>query len=171
MSRIVLVVAVAKNGIIGADGGLPWHVPSDLKRFKAMTMGKPVIMGRRTWEGLPMRPLPGRLNIVMTRDRNYVAPGAVVAADAAAALDAAAAQPSDEISVIGGADIFRLFLPRADRIYLTDVDVAPDGDTLFPPLSPEQWRETATEPFAQGPKDTARFRLRVLDRIGAHGHY
>jgi dihydrofolate reductase len=171
VSRIVLVVAVARNGVIGANGGLPWHIPSDLKRFKAMTMGKPVIMGRKTWESLPVRPLPGRLNVVITRDGGFHAPGAVVVTTAEEALAAAAGDTPDEIAVIGGADIFRMFLPRANRIYFTDIDIAPEGDTFFPKLTPEHWREISAEAFAQGPKDTAPFRLRVLDRTGEPGHY
>src|SRR5258705_13759873 len=104
MSRIAFVVAVSRNGVIGRAGGLPWHISSDLKRFKALTMGKPLIMGRKTWESLPKKPLPGRRNIVITRQANYRAEGAEVVADAAAAL--AMAGEAEEISIIGGAEIF-----------------------------------------------------------------
>ena len=164
MSRIELVVAVARNGVIGRDGGLPWHISSDLKRFKAITMGKPLIMGRKTWDSLPKKPLPGRLNIVITRQKNFRAEGAVVVADPKAAL--AAAGEADEISVIGGADIFGLFLPLAQRLYLTEVDLEIEGDTYFPRIEPGQWQETAREVHPRGPNDSAGFTLRVLDRKG-----
>jgi dihydrofolate reductase len=164
MSRIELVVAVARNGVIGRDGGLPWHIASDLKRFKAITMGKPLIMGRKTWDSLPKKPLPGRLNIVITRQKNFQAEGAVVVADPNTAL--AAAGEADEISVIGGADIFGLFLPRAQRIYLTEVDLEVEGDIYFPWIESDLWQETAREVHPRGPNDNAGFTLRVLDRKG-----
>ena len=162
MSRIAFVVAVSRNGVIGRAGGLPWHISSDLKRFKAITMGKPLIMGRKTWESLPKKPLPGRQNIVITRQKNYQAEGAVVVGDAASAL--AVAGEVEEICVIGGGEIFANFLAKADRIYLTEVDLEVEGDTRFPPIAPNQWLETAREIHTQGPKDSASFVLRVLDR-------
>lgn len=165
MNRIALVAAVSRNGVIGRDGGLPWHISSDLQRFKAITMGKPVIMGRRTWESLPRRPLPGRPNIVITRQRDYRAPGATVVADAAAALAAARAHDAKEIAVIGGGEIFEMFLDLADRIYLTEVDLAVQGDTQFPVIDAHQWRQTASEVIEKGPKDDAPCVLRILDRI------
>jgi len=162
MSRISFVVAVARNGVIGRDGGLPWHISTDLKRFKTITMGKPLIMGRKTWESLPLKPLPGRSNIVITRQKNYRAEGAIVVADIPSALAAAGA--AAEICVIGGGEIFEKFLPQADRIYLTEVDLEVDGDTFFPPFDRAQWMETAREIYPRGPKDSAGFVLRVLDR-------
>jgi dihydrofolate reductase len=162
--RIVLVVAVARNGVIGHHGTLPWRISSDLKRFKATTMGKPVIMGRKTWESLPRRPLPGRRNIVITRDRHYRADGAVVAASLDEALAHARESGSDEICVIGGSDIFRQTLPMADRLYLTEVDLEPEGDVFFPPLDRKAWRETSRETHARTEGDDAGFELRVLDR-------
>ena len=132
MSRIVFVVAVSKNGVIGRGGGLPWHISSDLKRFKAITMGKPIIMGRKTWESLPKRPLPGRHNIVLTRQKGYLAEGATVAGSVEEALAGPRRERSDEIAVIGGAEIFTMFLPAVERIYLTEVDLDADGETLFP---------------------------------------
>ena len=162
MSRIVFVVAVSRNGVIGRAGGLPWHISSDLKRFKAITMGKPLIMGRKTWESLPKKPLPGRQNIVITRQKNYQAEGAVVVADTASAL--AAAGKVEEICVIGGGEIFTKFLAKADRIYLTEVDLEVEGDTRFPVIDPNQWLETAREIHPRGPDDSASFVLRVLDR-------
>jgi dihydrofolate reductase len=162
MSRIAFVVAVSRNGIIGRAGGLPWHISSDLKGFKAITMGKPLIMGRKTWESLPKKPLPGRQNIVITRQKNYRAEGAVVVADATSAL--AAAGEVEEICVIGGGEIFDMFLAQADRIYLTEVDLEVDGDTFFPPIEPLQWKETAQEIHPRGLNDSAGFVMRVLDR-------
>jgi dihydrofolate reductase len=162
MSRVAFVVAVSRNGVIGRDGGLPWHISTDLKRFKAITMGKPVIMGRKTWESLPKKPLPGRPNIVITRQKNYRAEGAIVVSDIPSAL--AAAGRVEEVCVIGGGEIFNMFLPQTNRIYLTEVDLEVDGDTFFPPLDPAQWTETTREIHPRGPNDSAGFVLRVLDR-------
>ena len=159
---VALVVAVARNGVIGRDGGLPWHIPSDLRRFKAITMGKPVIMGRKTWEGLPRRPLPGRRNIVVTRTPGYRAEGAEVAASAQEALDLC--RDTAEIAVIGGGEIYRLFWPHANRLYLTEVDFAVKGDTHFPQPDPDEWTEVSREVHPQATGDSAGFVLRVLDR-------
>ena len=164
MTVISLVVAASRNGTIGRDGGLPWHISSDLKRFKAITMGKPVVMGRKTWESLPRKPLPGRRNIVVTRSASYAAEGAEVVATAEEALRLAAG--AEEICVIGGGEIYRLFLPRADRIYFTEVHLTVDGDTQFPALDPTQWREVSLEEVAAGEKDSAGYVLKVLERIG-----
>lgn len=135
---ITFVVARADNGVIGRDGGLPWRLPADLKRFKALTMGRPMIMGRRTFEGFPA-PLPGRRHVVLTRDRGWSAAGAEVAHSAEEAL----ALAEGDASVIGGAEVFALFLPLADRVELTEVHAAPEGDTLMPGF--ETWRETARQ--------------------------
>ena len=135
---ITFVLARADNGVIGRDGQLPWHLPADLKRFKALTMGKPMIMGRKTFESFPS-PLPGRRHIVLTRDRNWAAEGAEVAHS----VDEALALAADEIAVIGGAEVFALFLDRADRVELTEVHAAPEGDATVPVLV--GWRETARE--------------------------
>ena len=162
MSMISLVVAVSRNGVIGRDGELPWHLSSDLKLFKAITLGKPIIMGRKTWESLPRKPLPGRINIVITRKPAFVGEGAVVVHSADAAL--AAAGDVEEIAVIGGGEVYKMFLPKADRIYRTDVDLDVTGDTLFAPLSLEEWTETKSEVYSQGPNDSAGFTLRVFDR-------
>lgn len=164
MSRIALVAALAKNGVIGREGGLPWRIPSDLKRFKAITMGKPIIMGRKTWEGLPRRPLPGRTNIVITRHAGFAAQGAFVAHDVAAALAIAEAERPAEIAVIGGGEIYRLFLPLASRLYLTEVDLTATGDTYFPPFDPGLWHEVAREVHEAEPGDTAGYVLRILER-------
>ena len=136
MSRIVFHVARADNGVIGRDGGLPWHIPEDLKRFKARTMGKPMIMGRRTFEGFA-KPLPGRRHIVLTRDIGWSRAGAEVAHSIEDAL--ALCRDAEEIAVIGGAEVFSLFLPHADRIELTEVHREVDGDTRMPPLG-QGWR-------------------------------
>ncbi|MBB3878012.1 dihydrofolate reductase [Sphingomonas pseudosanguinis] len=136
---IVFVLARARNGVIGRDGKLPWHLPADLKHFKAQTMGKPMIMGRKTFESFPA-PLPGRRHIVLTRDPHWAAEGAEVAHDVDAAL--ALAGPG-EVAIIGGAEIFALFLPRADRIELTEIDAAPKGDAVVPAFT--GWRELSRE--------------------------
>jgi len=142
--RITLIAAVAKNRVIGAGNALPWRLPEDLKRFKALTLGHPVIMGRKTWESLG-RPLPGRTNIVVSRSAGFSAAGAMRAGSLDEALAAAAATHSDEVFVIGGADIYRQALPRAQRLQLTEIDLDFAGDVHFPPADPARWRETARE--------------------------
>jgi dihydrofolate reductase len=138
--EIVLIVAVAANGVIGAEGRLPWHIPADLRHFKALTTGKPMVMGRKTFESLPGL-LPGRRHIVLTRDAGWSAPGAEVAHDLDTALKLAG---PGEVAVVGGAEIYALALPRATRIELTEVHAEVAGDTTLPPLGPE-WREVARE--------------------------
>lgn len=160
---ISYVVAVSRNGVIGREGGLPWHISSDLKRFKEITMGKPVVMGRKTWDSLPRKPLPGRRNIVITRQPGFTADGAEVVATPEQALALCAGEP--EVAVIGGGEIYRLFWPMVDRIYLTEVDLEVDGDTHFPDLAPGQWREVAREVHPRGERDSAAFTLRTLDRM------
>ncbi len=168
--RLAAVVAVARNGVIGRDGDLPWRIPSDLKRFKAVTLDKPVVMGRKTWDSLPRKPLPGRTNIVVSRTLAE-AEGARVFASTEAALAAAerAAQDAgvDEICLIGGARLYADLLDRTDRIYLTEVDLAPQGDALFPALAPGQWREVDAERVEPQPGDDAGFTARILDRVTA----
>jgi dihydrofolate reductase len=163
MSRIALVVAVSRNGVIGRAGRLPWHISSDLKLFKAITLGKPIIMGRKTWESLPRKPLPGRLNIIITRQSSFRAEGAEVASDAQSAL-AIAGNP-EEIAVIGGGEIYQMFLPMANRIYYTEVNADVDGDTYFTKPDVKHWSESKTEPYPQGLHDSAGFTLRVFDRL------
>ncbi|MBI1263160.1 MAG: dihydrofolate reductase [Alphaproteobacteria bacterium] len=168
MTPIALVVAVARNGVIGRDGDLPWRVASDLKRFKQVTLGKPVVMGRKTWDSLPRKPLPGRVNIVVSRTLAD-APGALVLGDldaALAAAEAAAVRDSAvEICVIGGAQIYAAVLDRAQRIYLTEIDLEPQGDSHFPALDPAVWRDVSAERFAPGQSDDAGFVARVLERL------
>lgn len=131
--EIVFYVARADNGVIGRDGGLPWRLPEDLKRFKKLTMGKPMVMGRKTFDSFPS-PLPGRRHIVLTRDTGWRAEGAEVVHSVADAIDAAG--DVEEIAVIGGAEVFALFMDRADRIELTEVHRTIEGDTKMPPLGP-----------------------------------
>ncbi|MBT0962008.1 dihydrofolate reductase [Denitromonas iodatirespirans] len=138
--EIVLIAAVARNGAIGKDNALPWRLKADLAHFKRTTLGHPVVMGRKTWESLG-RPLPGRQNIVISRDPAYVAPGACVAGDLAAAI---AACPDDaRLFVIGGAQIYALALPQADRLVLTEVDADVDGDAFFPAFDRSAFEETS----------------------------
>jgi dihydrofolate reductase len=145
MSRLALVVARAANNVIGAAGTIPWRIPDDRRHFRNVTTGKPCIMGRKTWESLPRKPLPGRLNIVVSRNPNYAAAGALVAETFDSALALAQVERSDEISVIGGAEIYRAALPLADRIYLTEIEAAFEGDTYFPHLEETAWFEDARE--------------------------
>ncbi|HEY0282350.1 MAG TPA: dihydrofolate reductase [Rhizomicrobium sp.] len=147
---ISLILARADNGVIGSKGGLPWRLPDDLRRFKSLTMGKPCVMGRKTWESLPRKPLPGRTNIVVTHDRAFAGEGAVVAHSFEEALARAEEENADEIMVIGGAEIFAAAMARAERIHLTEIHAAPEGDVRFPAFAPQQWRETAREDRAQG---------------------
>lgn len=166
---IAIVVAVAENGVIGRDGTLPWRIPTDLKKFRTMTMGKPLIMGRRTYESIG-KPLDGRDNIVVTRDKQFSAQGALVAHDTDEALSLASAcadaRHADEIMVIGGADIFAAFLPSAQRIYWTEIVGSPLGDTVFPPLEADQWRQVSVTDLPRGEKDDFACRLKVLERAG-----
>ena len=166
--RLCLIVAQGRNRVIGASGQLPWRLSEDLAFFKRVTMGSPILMGRKTWESLPRRPLPGRENIVLSQDWNYDAPGARVYSSFAPALNAAKAMAArtgtGKVFVIGGEAIYALALPFADRIYLTDVDAAPDGDAFFPVLKPGDWSETGTETFAAGPGNDHAFTIRSLER-------
>ncbi|MGH6951438.1 MAG: dihydrofolate reductase [Vitreimonas sp.] len=165
-TSLTLIVAIARNGVIGRDGKLPWRLPSDMKRFVARTMGKPVLMGRRTWASLQRRPLPGRQNLVLTRDADFIAGGAWVYADLSAMLAAgramATASGVEEVCVIGGAQLFRATLPLADRIVLTEVNLAPEGNTRLD-LDLAGWREISREDVAAGAKDDADFAVRVLE--------
>ena len=168
--EIVFVVAIAENGVIGAGGAIPWRQKSDMARFKALTIGKPVIMGRKTFESLP-RPLPGRTNIVITRDADYRAAGAIVttsAADAGAvALGDALRRSVAEIAVIGGAEIYRQWLDRADRLEITEVHARPDGDTHFD-IDKAEWDEVGRIRHPAGPDDSADFSYVTYRRRAGH---
>jgi len=162
--QVVAILARADNGVIGRDGGLPWRIPADLRRFKALTMGTAMIMGRKTFDSLG-RLLPGRRHIVLTRDHGWRADGAEVAHDVNEALDLA--RNSDEntaVSVIGGSDVFRLLLPHTSRIELTEVHGDIEGDTFVPPFGPE-WREVAREDHA-AERDTPAYSFVTLARSG-----
>ena len=168
--EIIFVVAIAENGVIGAGNGFPWRLKSDMARFKALTIGKPVIMGRKTFETL-RRPLPGRTNIVITRDADYRANGAIVttsAADAGAVARGDALRRSvAEIAVIGGAEIYRQWLDRADRLEITEVHARPEGDTHFD-IDRAEWDEVERIRHPAGPHDSADYSYVTYRRRAAH---
>ncbi len=158
--KVVLVAAVAENGVIGAGGGMPWRLKSDLAHFRALTTNKPVVMGRKTWQSIG-KPLRDRTNIVISRDPNFSAPGALVVPSFEAALDAARKDAeqrgTDEIMIIGGSDIFLAAMPVADRLEITHVHAAPEGDAVFPPIDPTVWQEVSRREHPRGPDDSASF--------------
>jgi dihydrofolate reductase len=161
MIEIVLVVAVAENGVIGAQGAIPWRQKIDMRRFKAITMAKPIVMGRKTFMSFPRRPLPGRTNIVVTRDAHFREPGAVVTGSVAEALSIARGdalrRSAAEIAVIGGAEIYAQTMPIADRLEITEVHARPDGDTVFPAIDRCVWKEVAREDHPSDPDNEAAF--------------
>lgn len=158
---ISLVYAVSQNGVIGDKGKLPWHVPSDLKHFRTVTLGKPIIMGRKTWESLPRKPLPGRMNIVMTRSQSFAPEGAQVAQDVRVAL--ALAAPAPEVCVIGGADVFKTFLPMASKVYLTRILDTVQGDVMIPELDLGVWRELSRSSPQRAEADSAAYETVVYE--------
>ncbi len=165
-ARLCLVVAMAQNRVIGKNGGLPWRLPADLRQFKAITMGKPMIMGRKTFDSIG-RPLPGRTNIVVTRKADYAAEGVVIVGDMTEALkvaqEIASADGTGEIAAIGGGEIYAMALPLADRVYLTEVQIDVDGDVKFPPFAREDWSERERiSHLAEG--DRPGYDFVVLDR-------
>lgn len=162
--KITLVVAIAENGVIGRDGGLPWRLPGDLQRFKATTMGKPIVMGRKTWESFPRQPLPGRRNIVITRDADYQAAGAETTRSLADALALARSGDPEQICIIGGGEIYAQALPLADRLDVTHVLTEVDGDTRFPPIDPKIWRVVASDSYPVGEKDSHATRHVIYER-------
>jgi dihydrofolate reductase len=168
--RLSIIAAVAENGVIGADNALPWRLSSDLKRFKRLTMGKPIVMGRKTYETIG-KPLPGRLNIVISRNPDFAPPGVNVATTLEDAMIIAnlAIGPEREIMVMGGGEIYRAALARAERLYITHVAASPDGDTHFPAIDPDEWRAVSEEPLPVGDKDSFATRFIVYERITA-GH-
>lgn len=163
---ISFVVAMAENRVIGANGRIPWHLPADLKWFRDVTLGKPVIMGRKTYESIPLkfRPLPGRQNIVVTRQHDYRAPGAQVVHSVHEAL--AAAGEAAEIMIGGGAQLYRLLLPQADRLYLTLVAGQFAGDTFFPAYDPTAWREQFRQEHPADARHRYAFAWVILERLG-----
>jgi dihydrofolate reductase len=160
-----LVLARADNGVIGRGGGLPWRIPDDMRRFKALTLGKPCIMGRKTWDSLPRKPLPGRTNIVVTRDESFRAEGAVVVRSLDAAIAQAEQENPDEIMVIGGAEIYRAALPLANRIHLTEVHGAFSGDVVMPIFNAAEWTEAARENHASSDPAAIGFSYVTLERL------
>jgi dihydrofolate reductase len=164
---VALIAAVAGNGVIGADNAMPWRLSTDLQRFKRLTLGKPVVMGRRTFESLG-KPLAGRLNIVITRQPDFAPEGVSVAAslDTGLALADREAGPSGEVMVIGGGQLYAEAIGRADRLYITHVDAAPEGDTHFPSIDPAVWRAASREAVPAGEKDSAATEFVVYRRIG-----
>lgn len=165
--RIVLVVAIAENGVIGREGTMPWRLSTDMRRFKATTMGKPIIMGRKTWESFPKRPLPGRHNIVITRDRTYRAEGADAVHSLQEAIELASTVDVEEICVIGGGEIYAQALPLADRLDVTHVLAEVDGDTKFPAIDSKQWRAMVQEEVPAGEKDSHATRHAVYERYSS----
>ena len=164
---LVLVAAVARNGTIGARGGLPWRLSSDLKRFKALTWGKPLVMGRKTFVSIG-RVLPGRETIVVTRDPDFASSGVFVAHDLDAGLDLArkraSAMGADQIIVAGGGEIYAQTIERASRLFITEVALDADGEARFPPIDPHVWRETARQTGERGPRDDADFAFVEYER-------
>ncbi len=161
MSRIAFVVAVDRNKVIGKDGGLPWRLPDDMRHVRAVTMGKPLIMGRRTYDSIG-HPLPGRTNIVLTRDPAFHPEGVFVASSPEEALRLAGEAP--EIIVFGGAQVFQEFLPMVDRLYLTTVDAEVQGDTYFD-MGIDDWRVVTNERHEADDRHKYAFNISVLDRI------
>ncbi|MGZ3299100.1 MAG: dihydrofolate reductase [Asticcacaulis sp.] len=173
--RLSLVVAMSENGVIGREGALPWHLRSDLALFKRITHSKPIIMGSNTWDSLPRKPLPGRLNLVLSRDLKFEAEGGVICSSMYEAMEIAREQAIEdgapggetpEICVIGGANVFEQVMAKADRLYVTTVHATIEGDTVFPAIDPEAWRVTSEEAFPKGEGDDYDFTFRVYDRAG-----
>ena len=164
---VAIIAAVAANGVIGDRNQIPWKLPSDFAHFKRMTLGKPLIMGRRTFESIG-RPLPGRTNIIVSRQEDYHPDGVLVAASLEDALDQAQAiaarDRANEVMIGGGAEIYAQALPIADRLYITHVGLNPPGDTYFPRVTPDQWMDAGTINIAPNPADTAPFRVRLYRR-------
>lgn len=162
--RVSLIVAMTPAGVIGRDNDLPWRLPDDLARFKALTLGKPIIMGRRTWESIG-RPLPGRSNIVLSRNAHFAPSGAIVVPDLRRALEAAG--EVDEVFVIGGAQVYALALAHADRLYLTIVHADVDGDVRFPPVDAAEWREVERSEHAADGRHAWPMTFSLLERTAA----
>ena len=169
--EIILVAAVADNGVIGRGGALPWRLKSDMLRLRALTWGKPVVVGRTTYLSFTKKPLPGRTNIVVSRNQNFAAPGALVAPRLDAALEAARGdalrRAAAAIIVLGGADIYAQTMAVADRLVITRVHLKPDGDAKFPAIDPDIWRESERSEHPAGPDDEANFTTLAYERRAA----
>ena len=165
---LALVVARAANGVIGRDGDLPWRLRSDLTLFKANTLGKPIIMGRKTWDSLPKKPLPGRMNVVLSRDGSFEPANAVVCESFLEAVQMAREQAqedgADEVCVIGGRALFEMALPKAKRLYITEVAAQVEGDVIFPEFDEAAWTEIRREEHPASEGDDHAFIFRVLER-------
>lgn len=161
--KISLIVAMASNRVIGLNNQMPWHLSADLKKFKSITMGKPIVMGRKTFESIG-RPLPGRTNIIISRNPDYRQAGCIVVNDLDSAL-ASAGQQADEIFVIGGSALYDALLPRANRLYLTQINAAFEGDTFFPEINWDEWQELNREDIANDPQVTFSYSFLQLERI------
>ena len=168
---IALIVGVARNGVIGRDGGIPWRIPSDMAFFKKTTMGKPIVMGRKQYESVG-KPLPGRVNIVVTRQKGYQPDGVLVFSDLGAALEhartIAEADGVGEVMVIGGGEIYAQALPLADRVYLTEIDLMPEGTVHFPEIDAEVWEKVAAPPVTPSERDEANYTIGVYERRLGH---
>ena len=160
--KLSIIVAMAGNRVIGRDNRLPWHLPADLKHFRQLTTGKPILMGRKTWESIG-RPLPERTNIVITRDEDYTAPGCLVVHSLEAALRAAGHH--SEVMVIGGAELYHQALPLAERIYLTQVHGTFEGDTFFPELDEDGWSELEHSDYEPDEKNSHAYSFITLERV------
>lgn len=173
MVRIAMIAGVAENGVIGSEQTIPWRVPSDMAFFKQTTMGKPIVMGRKQFETVG-RPLPGRANIVVTRQKDYHPEGVMVVHSVDAAIDEARsiaeANGVDEIMIIGGGELYAQLMARADRLYISHIDLAPAGDVLFPAIAPEQWVVVDLPEVAPSPRDEASYRVKVYERRKAGAH-
>ena len=167
--KVCAIVAMGQNRVIGRDGDLPWRLSDDLKSFKAITLGKPIIIGRKTWESFPRKPLPGRENIVLSRDGAYSAPGARVYSSLAPAINVAASiahkQGVDEVFIAGGGTVYEQALARLDRLYITRVDAAPDGDALFPEIDMSDWQASWERKQQSNAKNDHNFTITCLDRV------
>ena len=169
MTQIVLIAGMAENGVIGRDGTMPWRLKSDMKHFVGLTKGKPVVMGRKTYDSLYLKPLPGRTNIVVSRDPTFTAPGVLAATSLEAALSAArgdAMRRGSDIMIIGGAAIYEQAMPFADRLEITHIHMTAEGDTRFPAIDPALWREASRETHPAGPNDDPRLRFCELHQGG-----
>lgn len=173
MTQIVIIAAVAENGAIGRGGTMPWRLKSDMQHYRKLTLGKPVVMGRKTYLSLSIKPLPGRTNIVVSRDRNFTAPGVLVAPSLEAALSAARGDAmrrgADAIMVIGGAEIYAQAMPVAERLEITRIHMPAEGDTVFPDIDPAVWRETARSAQPAGPSDDAAVDFVTYERAARSG--
>lgn len=171
--RIAMIAGVAQNGVIGSDQTIPWRVPSDMAFFRKTTMGKPIVMGRKQFETVG-KPLPGRTNIVITRQKDYQPEGVMVFNDIEAALaqarEIAEAAGVDEIMIIGGGELYAQLMDRADRLYISHIDLEPTGDVRFPTIKPHEWAVVEVPDIEPSPRDDATYRVNVYDRRSPPAH-